>query len=363
MGGSLHYHEPAKRFYISIYWHGKRYKVWRYNGDPIYHQKTGEKLLNKIRTEVDSGTLNIKAYLPDSPVALKPLAEAWLKSSTACNNTKRVYQTDIGRAIKYFGADFDIRTFTFSKLQTYSNDLQLSEKGKYNALATLKTALNFAFKDELIGKLPPFPKMSLGLPQNIEYLSYEQQQIVLAAVEPMHRPIFEFMMEYGLRIGEATALMKDCITDDQVIIRRSHSNNELRETTKTGQERRYGITAKAKEIIEQANKLNPFSAFLFCRDRRGLPYSGKVLDRLWREACVKSGLPHCKLYNAVRHSLGCQLLDSGIDMETVRDVYGHTSTQTTRRYAKRSQQAITKVLDFRGFQEEQQRNKTGTSNG
>ncbi len=53
------------------------------------------------------------------------------------------------------------------------------------------------------------------------------------------------------------------------------------------------------------------------------------------------------LKNAIRHSLGCQLLDEGIEMELVRDIYGHTSTQTTRRYARRSPERIAEVLLLR----------------
>lgn len=362
MKGSYHWHEPAKRYYVSIYWQSKHYRIWKYNNEPLWHEKTAEKLLNKIRTEVDSGTLNIKAYLPESPVSLKSLAETWLKASTSCSNSKRVYQTDINRAINYFGADFDVRTFSYSKLQIYYNDLKLSEKGKYNALCTLKTMLNFAYKDELIGKVPPFPKMGLGLPQDIQYLTYEQQQEILNFIPGHQRPIFEFMMEYGLRIGEATALMKDCVTENEVIIRRSHSNGELRETTKTGIHRRYGLTEKAKEVLDQAKLIAPFSLYVFNRDGRGTNYTLKVADRIWREACQKAGIK-IKLYNAVRHSLGCQLLDNGVDMEMVRDIYGHSTTQMTRRYAKRTQYAVTSVLNFRGRVVNGQRTENEVDNG
>jgi len=360
MKGSVHYHAPAKRWYVNIYWQGQRYRIWKYNGEPLWHEKTAVKLLNKIRAEVDNDTLNIKAYLPESPLSLKALSESWLEASTACANTKRVYRTDVNRAIEYFGKDFDIRTFTYSKLQTYYNKLSLSEKGKYNALNTIKAMLNFAYKDELIGKVPPFPAMSLGLPQEIEYLTFEQQQEVLSYIPVHQRLIFEFMMEYGLRIGEATALMKDCVTDDEVIIRRSHSNGELRETTKTGTHRKYGLTDRARDILQKASLIAPFSAFVFNRDRSGQPYTLKVVDRIWRIACLKSGI-RIKLYNAVRHSLGCQLLDEGVGMEMVRDIYGHTSSQMTRRYAKRSQQRITSVLNFRGHLEDSQRTKKEAS--
>jgi len=162
MGGSYHWHEPAKRFYVSVYYKGKRYRIWQYNGMPLFDSKTAEKLVNKIRAEIDTGTINIKSYLKDSRVTIKSTADLWLQCSTAKKNSKRVYRSDINRAIRYFGPDFDIRNFFFSQLQTYYNDLHLSEKGKYNALNTLKTMLIFALKDELIQEGAPVPENENG---------------------------------------------------------------------------------------------------------------------------------------------------------------------------------------------------------
>jgi len=41
-------------------------------------------------------------------------------------------------------------------------------------------------------------------------------------------------------------------------------------------------------------------------------------------------------------------MDEGVDLEMVRDILGHTSTNMTRRYAKRSNRIMTNVLEFRG---------------
>jgi integrase len=41
-------------------------------------------------------------------------------------------------------------------------------------------------------------------------------------------------------------------------------------------------------------------------------------------------------------------MDENIEMEMVRDILGHSSTNTTRMYAKRSSASMTNVLQFRG---------------
>lgn len=348
MGGSCHYHEPAKRWYVALYWQGKRYRIWRYNGEPIWHKKTADKLLNKIRSEIDSHTLNIKAYLPDSPLSLAIFADQWLKASTASEATKKYYRKAINKSIEYFGPFFDIRYFTHSKLQIFYNSLDLSVKGKYNVLSVLKTMLHYAHNDELIAKVPPFPALPLGLPEEIRYLTYDQQRAVINAIQERHRPIFEFAMEYGLRIGEVLALQKDCVTDHEIIIKRAISDGELRQTTKTNRARIFGVTARAREILGKQKSFQgeAISPYVFTR-KDGTPYTWKGMTKRWKTACRKAGVS-INLYNGIRHSLGGQLMDQGVGIEMVRDILGHTSTNMTRRYAVRSSRVMTNVLEFRG---------------
>lgn len=346
MKGSIQF--IADRWCVSIYWNSKRHRIFRYNGEPIWHEKTALKLLNSIRAEIDDrqDSFDIRPYLKDSPVALRRFSETWLKDSQACDNTKRVYKSAINKAIEFFGEDKDIRKILHSDLLKLYNWLPYSIKGKYNVLTTLKSMLNYATKDGIIRTLPPFPKLSIGLPDDIQYLTYNEQQNVLQAIPEGQRGIFDLAMEYGLRIGEVCAIQKDCIVGNELIIKRSFSNGQLRETTKTGHIRKYRLTDKSKKNITEAIKKPSFSNFLFVNEN-GKNFTSRSLNRIWKIACSKSGIK-IDLYNAVRHSLGCQLLDEGQPIELVRDVLGHSSTNMTRRYAKRNPAQIQNALENRG---------------
>jgi integrase len=87
-------------------------------------------------------------------------------------------------------------------------------------------------------------------------------------------------MEYGVRPGEARALQKDCLADGNVIIQRAFSDNELRETTKTGRIRVYKITAYFQKVLESTQP--HLSPFVFVRD---------------------DGKPYTSSYPIIRHSL------------------------------------------------------------
>ena len=344
MSGSYHWHEPAKRFFISVYWDGKRNKIWRYNGEPIWHEKTAQKLLNKIRAEIDDGDFLLKSYLPDSPISLGKYSAQWLKSLSVAPATLSFYTKAMKHVTEYFGEDQDIRKFSFSKLQIFYNELPLTVKGKYHVLNTLKTMLKFAYHDEIIKRIPPFPTLTQGQQREIKYLTFEQQQEVIKNIPLEDRPIFEFAMEYGLRIGEVIGLQKDCISETEITIKRAMSEGGLRQSTKTNRIRTYGKTERAKEILDNL----PLVASPFVFNHNGKPYSWKMLTTRWRASCKAVGI-EINLYNGIRHSLGCQLINQeGVDMDMVRDILGHTNSKMTERYAQRSKPTLTNVLQFRG---------------
>ena len=122
------------------------------------------------------------------------------------------------------------------------------------------------------------------------------------------------------------------------------SDGALRESLKTGVIRRSGITEHSRSILEN-NRLCP-SLFVFNR-QNGSPYTWKSMTKKWKNACRKAEID-INLYNGIRHSLGCQLMDEGVEMEMVRDILGHTTSTMTRKYAQRSEIRITNVLEFRG---------------
>jgi integrase len=130
------------------------------------------------------------------------------------------------------------------------------------------------------------------------------------------------------------------------------SNGKLRQATKTGKTRHFELTTKAREIIKAIRRddLNPF-VFV---GRQGRAYSWKMLTLLWRKACKQTGIS-INLYNGIRHSLGGQLMDAGVELEMVRDILGHTNSNMTRRYCHRSSAVMTRVLEFRGRLEDEKR--------
>lgn len=348
-GGTVQQH--GNRFFVQLYWMGKIEKFWSVLIQGIWHPiknyENGEKLLFAIREEIDRDRegFDPRSFRPCNPLSIGEYVNTWISQIDTTLKTKRDYRTAIIKhAIPFFGIDKDIRKLRKAELTAFQKSLRLSDKSRYNIMGALKAMVRWAYSNEEIKSVPPFPKMSMGESPEIEYLTIDQQDKVLAGIPSQDAPIFLFAMEYGLRVGEVRAIKRDAIKGGKVYIKRAFSDNTLRETTKTGEIRAYDLTPTAKEIVDGLSK-DIISPFLFTRDD-GQPYTNKNLNRIWREACKKSGI-EIKLYNAIRHSLGCQLLDEGHDMSLVQEVLGHKNVSMTKRYAKRTAKKIAQVLSMR----------------
>lgn len=335
MSGSVHQDAKTGRWLISIYWEGKQWRFFRHpkTGEAFFARQQAEKQLAKIRTEIDEKTFNPRFWQQRSPMSVREYSRIWLSSIQVSPNTRRDYSNSIRNFIVPFFQDESIKEIKHAHLVNFLGRIKRSDKGKYNVMGCLKAMLRYAWRNEDIEKVPPFPRLSFQNPE-IKYLTLDQQEKVLAAIAPHDQPIFKFLMEYGVRPGEAMALKKDCISDQVIVIRRSFSSSlpEIREVTKSKQIRTLQITPYCRSILDSMTA--HLGEFVFVRSN-GEHYTSKVINRIWRNACNQIGIS-IKLYNGTRHSLGCQLLDQGQTLDLVRDILGHSNQAMTLRYAMRS---------------------------
>jgi len=347
MGGSVQYHKPANRWYIQIYWEGKRCRLWKdYDTfQPFYTKARALKYLGIAQGQIDKNEFNPRNWEPGSPVFVSNYARDWVRKKNVSKKTQTGYRTAIEKYIVPFFKNADIRRIKAGDLDDFMSWLEkrLETKGVYNIMSVLKTMYRDAYRREDILRVPPFPKLeNPTYDKAIEFLTLEQQERLLNAIPNYHRPIFAFGMEYGLRTQEVRGLQRDCIKDGKVYIKKAFAENELK-STKTGRERVYDLTAYAKSILDTVRP--HLSPFVFVRED-GKPYTNKNLNKIWHEAEKKAEIK-CKLQNAFRHSLGCQLLDMGFDLELVRRQLGHTTSDMTRRYARHSTPILTHALEAR----------------
>lgn len=337
MKGSIQKDKRSGLFFILLYWHGKQWRFWR---DPFSKQSFrdsghAEKLLNIVRGEIDRGTFDPDAWKvgrkSSGSLSVKKYATSWLERHDVSAKTLKDYKNAVHNyIIPYFGNRL-LTSITRNDLLEFKGHIEREQKTVYNIISVLRVILNAAFDNGDITKVPKFPTLSYELKEQ-DYLTFDEQELVIAQIPIRHRPIYRFMQEYGVRPGEARGLMKDCLKHGYVVIRRAFAENKLRETTKTGTVRKYVITSYFQGVLN--NIPSQGSGFVFVRDD-GKPYTSKNLNKIWHQACQDAGIRRIKMYNGMRHSLAYQLLEQGEELSLVQEQLGHANIEMTRRYATR----------------------------
>ena len=165
MGGSVHYHAPAKRWFIQIYVNKKPIRLWKDCDyfEPFITKKRALKYLSIAQRQIDDNDFDIKYWQPDSPVSMAIYSRSWLEGKNVDHRTHRGYRTDIQRYIVPFFKDCDIRTIKAKKIRQFMSWLEKQELAQdtvYHKMSTLKTMFRDAYRDEDILRVPPFPKLS-----------------------------------------------------------------------------------------------------------------------------------------------------------------------------------------------------------
>ena len=236
----------------------------------------------------------------------------------------------VGMFAEHFG-NTELSEIRAKDIRDFYYDLpkEFSPKTKKHIMGFLHKVFADAFAVEDIDRIPVFPRIPVSETET-RYLDPATQQKVLAAIPDQHRPIFEFLAEFGCRPSEARALLWDAVDFERgtITIKRAYSLDTLREVTKTRLIRILPMTARARAILEA---ICPVGDHVFVKD--GGFYRRMDLPRIWQRAARSVGTD-VACYQGTRHTRATHLLNSGVPREVVQRLLGHQRADQTDRYAR-----------------------------
>lgn len=325
------------KWYVQLYWKGRQWRRFHY--DEKYknmpYREMAERIAHAINADIEKKK---KAFdprqwfkTPGHEFQFRRYSDKWLVANQAryAPSVRRDIARYVEKCQAYF-KDSDLREIRKADIREFLGQLEshLSPKTKKNVLSLLHKLLADAVDDELIERIPGFPKVEVPEPE-IKWITREWQDKIIEAIPERDRPIFIFIRTWGVRPGEARALMWDCVDFEKevITIKRTFSGsgcNNLREYTKTKRIRYLPFTGELDAIFKA---IRGIGGFVF-RNRYGRPYTAD-LSRVWNEARDRVGAPQVKLYQGTRHSFATAHLDQ---LDLVRQVLGHSRSDMTRRY-------------------------------
>lgn len=335
--GKIRYNRQRERYAVVGTWQGKRLSISQYLTIPCVHQAIADRLLSAIRSDIDQGIFNPDRYRRSKPLHLKQYAKTWLAEvePDLSSATHHFYTSPLQNYIvPCLGHKF-LPDIGHSDLKELLRSMHhLSPKSRHGYMSVLHTLLKDAHRDGHISQLPPWPRLkgeNLAVDPPIEYLIPEQQIQIVEQINPKHQPIFLFMMATGCRPSEARALRKEDIKNDHILFRHAFGRRGELKSVKSKKIEPFPIYAELRDILNMAPRT--LTSWVFPNPDTSRPYS-RSINKMWNTACDRAKVKQIRLYQAVRHSYACQLLNSGVEKAVVSRLLRHSDPKMVERYTR-----------------------------
>lgn len=250
------------------------------------------------------------------------------------------YQKDILLCMEFLEKEGinDFKQVEYSHLRGYLNYLSKKEycnKTISRNLSSLRSLFKFLLKEEDIDENPMLlisnPKQEKRLPKYLNYGEIEKILTIPDRTTPLglrNACILELLYSTGIRVSELVAIKVNDIDFYNKKIRILGKGNKER-LVLFGEDCYYLL----KEYLETSRlALNKKRSEYLLLNSKGDPISVRgietTLDKIVKEASFKFSIsPH-----VLRHTFATHLLDNGADLNSVKELLGHESLNTTAIY-------------------------------
>jgi site-specific recombinase XerD len=203
---------------------------------------------------------------------------------------------------------------------------------------TVRAALKFFFEVTL-GKPCVIerilaPKRRYRLP---DVLSLEEALELLRHVETYrNRVALTVMYGCGLRIGEVCTLRVEDIDSARMLI-------HIR-AGKGGKDRFVILPKKVLEMLRAYWKMARPDGYFFPGKIKGTHITAPAVRKAFHNACKRAGITKQLTPHSLRHSFATYLLDTGTELDVVKELLGHESIRTTSIYTRVSTKRLQSVV-------------------
>jgi len=323
--------------------------------------KRAERKLAVIMDEIERGTFDYAKTFPNSKKAaklaksqgdvilIKDYLELWckrkegyLKSSTVLNYWKIIKN----KLVPQFG-EKPLSQLKRSDVRDWCETLHVSNKTISNVLSPLRNALQDACDDELISENPlanwVYRNKAKPRGSSLDPFSADEQDRIINAINnPLHKNLVVFLFWTGLRTSELIALRWDDIDmqDRVALINKAKTDaSDEPETPKTAASvRLIKLLPPAFDALLAQQELTGSheSGCVFVDDLNNKSWQGDqpIRKRVWIPALKRANVRYRYPYQT-RHTFASMMVSSGENISWLSKQLGHSNAITTLRvYAK-----------------------------
>jgi integrase len=196
-------------------------------------------------------------------------------------------------------------------------------------LAALRRSMRLAYKWRIIDRLPEISMLPGERERDFVLSKADRETYLNAAPEPL-RLVATFLLETGLRLGEALALKWEHVSLEPIGEARRGSLRIINGKSKYAK-RTLSLTDNATSLLQGQKELAK-SEYVFVREDGSTPVSRYTLAQQHSSLRTALKLPKDFVLHSLRHTVLSQLGASGVDAFTIMRIAGHSSITISQKY-------------------------------
>lgn len=258
--------------------------------------------------------------------AYKKALENWERN---CGNSIRTIKINASEVLDYFGGKTKVTEIDKARIEGFVR--MLESKGNSPAtinrkLSVLSKILKTAVEEGYLETLPRIPRMKEGKGR-IRFLTSQEEKALLELLKRWgkddHADAVAILLDTGIRTGELFRMEKR-----DILIKNGKPLSVSIWRTKNGHPRTQPLTERASKILKR--RMEGLG-----EEDRIFPYDQWWLRACWDRAKVALGMEDDDQFvpHILRHTCASRLAQRGVPLPVIKEYMGHTSIQTTMRYA------------------------------
>lgn len=268
---------------------------------------------------------------------------------------------NIGKYIKMYSEDLRIKNYAESSIENYVSQVSLflkdhesvatkpseiSERqikewllkaktinSRKHRLSAVKLFYKFTGKQPLKFKNIEYPRSDKKLP--IVLSVDEIQRMFNVCENKKHKVILALLYSCSLRVSELINLKWNHIDRSRMVI------NIIQ--AKGGKDRQVPLNSKLIALLEDYYKEYKSKEYVL-NGQFGLQYSDRSVGEFVKQLASKAGICNKRVYtHLLRHTSATHMVESGLDINLLQRLLGHSNVKTTAVYTHISHNFISKI--------------------
>lgn len=362
--------KPRKRKGSPYYWYDFTVGGLRYRGSTETDcLETSKAIIAKKRTEA----LENKNFgKKEQTTNLGHASSKFILEHAQYLKSLRTINGHVTHILDYFGQDYllssfrdkDLSDFVSSLRKKYKNsgDRLISDTTINRIMETLRKMLNIAEEkwEFEVGNIH-FRKHRLKQPEaRTRWITKEEaESLINNASDHLKAPI-QFALLTGVRLSNITGLQWK-----NVNLKHREITFRIKSNIPGGKLLVLPITDNVMDLLNSLQKRNKYQSKRIVKDCNGksikyitkpddyvFTYKGDRIKDSFRKsfktACKKSNIENFRFHD-LRHTAASWMIQSGIPIDLVQEILGHTQIATTKKYAHRDQKERMEAMALINF--------------